>query len=316
MSIPQQKIVFFGTPEFARIILERLIESPYKPSVVITAPDKPVGRKQTLDSGPVKSLAIENNIEIIQPEKLNSSLADNLKPNTYELFIVAAYGKIIPSRILNIPQRGTINIHPSLLPAYRGPSPLQTALLNGDEMTGVSLILLDEELDHGPILAQCELPITQNDNTLTLFDKAAHAGAELLVQTIPRWYEDKITIRTQNHDEATFSKMITREDGHVDWSKFAQEIERMLRALTPWPGLFTFWKDRRLKILSLTAETQKKTGPGRAQVGTVVGDGGIFRIQTGDGFVIVRTVQLEGKTLQTAREFLRTYPEIIGSPLS
>ena len=311
-------IIFFGTPEFAEIILEKLIDSKYKPSLVVTAPDKPVGRKQVLTPPPVKVLAQKHTIPFLQPASLATpEVASELQKINPDLLVVAAYGKIIPKNILDIPKHGTLNVHPSLLPTYRGASPIQTALLNGDTQSGLTIMLMDEKMDHGPILAQCELNIQKEETSFTLFDKMAHAGAELLIQTIGGWMDGKITPREQNHKEATVTKIIKREDGHIDWNKSAEEIERMARAFTPWPGIFTFWQDKRLKILSLHPLTTSEVASGekKENAGRVIAHEGVFAIQTKKGLLVPHLVQLEGKNPQSTKEFLKTHHDIIGSQL-
>lgn len=308
------KIIFFGTPEFAEIILERLIDSEYKPSLVVTAPDKPVGRKQVLTPPPVKSLAIEHGIEVLQPHKLDEKFAYSLQLTAYSLFVVAAYGKIIPKNILDIPKRGTLNVHPSLLPAYRGASPIQTALLHGDTKGGLTIMLMDEKMDHGPILTQRKWQITNSDTTETLSKKLADLGAELLIETIPKLLNGKIKPQEQDHTQATYCKIIKREDGHIDWNKSAEKIGCMARAFTPWPGIFTFWHDKRLKILSL-ATSEVASEKEKENVGRVIVHEGAFAIQAKNGLVLPRLVQLEGKNPQSAEEFLKAHPDIIGSQL-
>lgn len=317
-KIQQLNIIFFGTPEFSAIVLQKLIDIGYKPACVVTAPDKPVGRKQELTPTPVKSLIMEHktwNIKILQPEKLDSEFANKLKPNAYDLFIVAAYGKIIPADILKIPKYGTLNIHPSLLPLYRGPSPIQAVILNGNQKTGVTIMKMDEKMDHGPIVAQRELKIKNQDTFKTLGEKLFDSGAELLIEILPDYIAGKIKPKEQNHKKATYTKIIKKEDGHIDWSKPADYIESQLRAFTPWPGIYTFFNNKRLKILDLNTKTPNIASPGEAMLGKVMKEGDNFLIQTGKGFIVPEKVQLEGKKMQTAQEFLRGYPEIIGSIL-
>jgi len=320
-------IIFFGTPYFSKIILEKLIQTSYRPALVITAPDKPVGRKKILTPPPTKVLAQKHAIKIWQPEKLNIEnwKSEIGKLRNVDLAIVVAYGKIIPKSILNTLPAGFINVHPSLLPKYRGPSPIQSAILNGDEKTGVTIMLLDEKMDHGPILASREYPRNKEQGTnksqipmtkITtpeLSDILAEEGAELLVETIPKWINKEIEPKEQNHNKATYTKIITREDGRVDWKKPAQYIERQLRALTPWPGIFTFWKDKRLKIISLHIAAKKSDSHA---IGQLVPYKDSFAVQTGAGFVVPKIVQLEGKKPQSAEEFLKGHSSILGNTLS
>ena len=235
------KIIFMGTPEFSVTILDVLIDSDYEITAVITNPDAPVGRKQILTPSPVKVVAEKNKIPLIQ--------LDEIRNLDVDLAIVAAYGKIIPKNILGIPRFETINIHPSLLPRYRGASPIQNAILNGDKKTGITIMKLDEEMDHGPILANGGLPIADSDTYESLSQKLAKIGAELLIKIIPEYISGKIKPIEQKHAEATYTKIIKKEDGKIDWSKSAIEIERMTRAFYPWPAAWTIWNGKILKIL-------------------------------------------------------------------
>jgi len=280
------KIIFMGTSQFGAIILEGLAQSDYKPCLVITTPDKPVGRKQIMTPPPVKISAQKYNISIAQPEKIKNleSKINNLKP---DLGIVAAYGYILPQEILIIPKYGFLNVHPSLLPKYRGPSPIQTAILNGDKKTGVTIILMDEKMDHGPILAQRELEflISKKYTYLELSQELAVKGANLLLETIPRWVSNEIKPMPQDESKATYTKILKKEDGEIDWSKPAEKIERKIRAFNPWPGTFTFLKknDKKLRIKILEAGVSKNNK------------------------LIIKKLQPEGKKPMTFEEFKRGY---------
>jgi methionyl-tRNA formyltransferase len=244
------KIVFIGTSEFGAIILNRLVKNNYKPVLVITQPDKPAGRRQTLIPSPVKKeaklLKIGYDLEEIK----------RIKP---DLIITAAYGKIIPKEILEIPEYGALNVHPSLLPKYRGPSPIQTAILNGDKETGITIMLMDQEMDHGPIIAQDRCKIGETTTCQELEKILANQGAKLLIETIPKWIKREIKAKEQDHSKASYTKIIKKEDGKIDWNKSAQEIERKIRAFDPWPGAFTFIKkkDKKIRIKILKAELSK-----------------------------------------------------------
>lgn len=263
MAKKQNKIIFWGTPEFAAIILDALITSKFKPVAVVTAPDKPVGRKQILTPCPVKKLSLEHDIAILQPQSLknNQDIINHLSTMNPDIFILAAYGLILPKETLDIPQQGCLNIHPSLLPKYRGASPIQAAILNRDKTTGVTIIKMDEKVDHGPILAQQELEMTpkvssrateRSEGSHTnvshqitypeLSGQLAELGGELLIKTLPKWLNNKITPKTQNHSKASFTKKITKQDGKIIWNRSAQYIEAMTRAYYPWPGAFASLK--------------------------------------------------------------------------
>ena len=270
------KFAFFGTSELSVKILEKLIEGSYIPSLVVTTPDKPKGRKMVLTPPPIKVFAQKNNLKIIQPEKLNSELfqktdlpgltSQSLRATMqdgfssgYDLFIVASYGKIIPKSILDIPKFGTLNVHPSLLPKFRGPSPIQSFILSGEEGTGVTIMLMDEKVDHGAILAQQNLEVRLPSglgsrtskwmNAKELEEKLAELGGEMLVDTIPKWINGEIKAKEQDHNEATFTKKITKEDGFVELEKDSPEtIYRKFLAFQPWPGIYYFTQKNARKI--------------------------------------------------------------------
>lgn len=232
--------VFFGTDELAVGVLAELATAGLCPAVVITAPDRPAGRKMILTPPPVKVWAENKNIPVLQPEKLNNEFVEILKKYDAQVFIVASYGKIIPKKIIDLPTHGVLNVHPSLLPLHRGATPLESAILSGDTETGVAIMQIDEEMDHGPILAMEKITLTGNEYYPELRDKLAKIGGALLAQTIPLWLSGKITPTEQDHSKATYTKKITKEDGLVKLSDPAQEIYRKLRAFDPWPGVYFF----------------------------------------------------------------------------
>lgn len=278
------KIIFMGTPRFGAIILEKLAKSNFRPLLAITVPDKPVGRKQILTPPPVKLVAEKYKIPIKQPEKIarEKSEIENLKP---DLILVAAYGQILPKEILKIPQSGCLNIHPSLLPKYRGPSPIQSVLLKGEKRTGVTIILMKEKIDGGEIVAA--LPLRASISHLTseeLSKKLAELGAKLLIKTLPKWLKGEIKPKPQNESKATYTKIFKKEDGEIDWRKSPTEIERQIRAFYPWPGSYTLYQGKRLKILK--AEVSKNK-------------------------LIIKRVQLEGKKPMDFEEFLRGHRDFI-----
>ncbi|MDX1607814.1 MAG: methionyl-tRNA formyltransferase [Candidatus Spechtbacterales bacterium] len=305
----EYNIIFFGTSTFAKIILGTLIDSKYKPALVVTAPDRPTGRKQELTPPPVKILAEKNKIPVFQPESLKAA-KNKLGKTEPDLFIVAEYGKILPKEVIELPKHGAINIHASLLPKYRGSSPIQFALLHGDQVTGNTIILMDEEMDHGPMLSQEMVEVEENDTTETLRKKLAYHGARLLMKTLPDWISGEITPFEQDHSKATYTKIITRNDGKIDWTKSADDIKKMWQAYTPWPGLFTFWKNKRLKILTFEVVEHDVNNPGE-----VIRYKDVFAIQTQNNIIVPQKIQLEGKKPQGAKEFLNGHEEIIGMRL-
>src|SRR3989344_5980315 len=264
------RIIFFGTSEFGAIILENLIQASYSPVLVVTTSDKPAGRKQVLTPPPVKVFAKTHGLEVFQPEKFDKDALYKIQNTSPDLFVVAAYGKILPKALLDIPPKGSLNVHPSLLPKYRGSSPVQAALLNGDEETGVSIIVLDEKMDHGPIVAVERFSIQKRYAYPELHNALAELGGDLLLRTIPLWAAGKIQVQAQNDSEATYTSIIQKEQGRIDWSKEAMYIERQVRALYPWPGTFTACeidgKQKMMKILkaSVISQDQPLGKPGQA----------------------------------------------------
>ncbi len=236
---------FWGTDEFSLIVLERLKECGYLPSMIVTVPDQPQGRKMVMTPPLAKTWALENKVEVIQPASLKFSevgLQESPKFNFenlgFDLFVVASYGKIIPQEILDIPTYGTLNIHPSLLPKYRGPSPLETAILNGDEETGVTIMLVDAEMDHGPILAQEKIELKDRYNFANLRDKLATLGTDLLLKILPDYLDNKLKPEEQDHTQATITKKFTKDDGYLDPQTPVISRYRKFLALNPWPGTY------------------------------------------------------------------------------
>ena len=241
------KFAFFGGGYFSVKVLNILYQNSFVPEFIITTPDKPKGRGLKLQPNPVKIWTQKNNIKFIQPDKLTIC---QLSSVSCQLFIIAAYGKIIPKEILDIPKYGTLNVHPSLLPKYRGPSPIQSFILSGEKETGVTIMLTDEKMDHGPILANSKFQIPNSKiNYKELEEKLAELGGKLLVETIPKWLKDEIKPQEQDHSQATFTKKITKKDGVINLEVDPPEIiERKIRAFTPWPGVYFFVNGKRLII--------------------------------------------------------------------
>ncbi len=266
------KYSFFGTPKFAEVILRKLIKNNMKPHVVVCNPDRPVGRDQVMTPPPTKVVAAEHDILVWQPEELDASKFDVLKTN--DIFVVAAYSKIIPKKILEIPKQGAIGVHPSLLPKYRGATPIRSAILAGEEKTGASLYKMDEKMDHGPVITQREINIDDKDY-LTLKQELAETGADLFVNNIQGYLEGELTPQEQNHDKATFTKKFSSDDAYVkpqDLTKAIEEggeevkkIYNMIRSLNPEPGVWTklekpykgLPKEKRVKLLQSKIEEEK-----------------------------------------------------------
>lgn len=312
------RVVFMGTSDLSETILESLISSKYNVVGVFTKPDAPVGRKQENTPPLVKVLAEKNNISVFQPAKFNSEAVLQLKELNPDLVIVAAYGKIIPKSALEIPGFGCINVHVSLLPKYRGPSPIQNALLAGESQTGITIMLMDEGVDTGDIIAQEVVEISQSDTMQSLTKKLSQIGSELLLKTIPLWIERKIEPRQQDHSAATMCQLIEREDGKIFWTDTAESIYNRYRALTPWPGIFTYWKNGDEIIrLKLTAIALQKINPVEKRVeGEVFELGSDIGVQTAEGVILLKEIQKEGKKAVDAASFVNGYPGIVGSILS
>jgi len=302
------KIVFFGTHSFASVILQSLInDKRFEIEKVITQPDKPVGRKQILQKSPVKILAEENGLEIEQPENLKNYELKTLNP---ELFIVAQYGLLIPESILNIPKFGTINTHTSLLPKYRGASPIQSAIFNGEKETGVTIMLMDKGMDSGPILNQETVGILPDETYIELDVKMAQIASRLLLDTVPKYIEGIIKPQTQNEDEITFCKKLDRADGKINWQNSAQQIYNQYRAFTPWPGVWTIWNGKRLKLLKIKPSDKK------LEAGQVIIDCDKIHIGTSDTSLEIVELQLEGKPAMKAQVFINGYKNIDKEKLS
>lgn len=314
------KIIFMGTPEFSVAILEALINSNYEIVAVITNPDAPMGRKQIFTPSPVKIAAEKNKIPVLQPEKIrnNENLVKQLKKFNIDLAIVAAYGKILPKEILEIPKHGFINVHGSLLPKYRGASPIQSAILNGDKKTGITIMKVDEEMDHGPLLANSKLPIANSDTCESLSQKLAISGAELLIKTIPDYISGKIKPIEQEHSKVTYTKIIKKEDGKINWSKSAEEIERMTRAFYPWPSAYANIKNQKSKIknkILKIIEADISDAQNNHYIGEIFLLNGNLAIKCGKDALIIKKLQLEGGKILTAKEFLNGHKDFAESIL-
>lgn len=317
-AVPQVRVVFMGTPDFAAIALRKLIDTTYHVVAVYTQPDKPVGRKQEMSPSPVKRLAVENALPVEQPDRFDASAIDTLRRYKPDVIIVAAYGKILPKEVLDIPGFGCVNIHASLLPRWRGASPVQNALLAGDKETGITLMLMDEGMDTGPILARLPVPIAPDDTSVTLLERLARAGADFLIETLPLFIRRKLEARPQEETGATLCQLIERDDGRILWNETAETIWNQYRGLSPWPGIFTFWKvaDGEFLRLKLTRIAIESTDPlPRRRLGEVFESGGRIGVQTGLGAVFIESLQPSGKEEMPVRDFLNGRQGFLGSIL-
>jgi len=296
------RIIFMGTPDFAVPGFESLINEPnFEIIGVFTQPDKPIGRQQILNLPPVKKVALENNIPVFQPEKIKEEIETikNLQP---DLIIVIAYGKIIPQSILDIPTYGCVNVHASLLPKYRGAACLNAPILNGDTETGVTIMKMEAGLDTGPILRQTKLKLSGQENLEMVHDKLAELGADSLVETLKDFMAGKIIPQIQDETQASYIKTLKKEDGKIDWSKSATEIERLVRAYNPWPGTYTKSDGKIIKIIAVENNILKLNDH---KSGEVFLNEENLAIQCGQDAIVILKLQLEGKKIMTSAEFLR-----------
>ncbi len=301
------KIVFMGTPDFSAGVLRALAEAGYEIEAVVTQPDKQKGRSGKLQPSPVKECALEYGLPVFQPVKIRMPEAvAQLKSYQAELFVVVAFGQILSREILEMPKYGCINIHASLLPKYRGAAPIQWAILNGDEVTGVTIMQMNEGVDTGDILTKRVVHIDAEDTGESLFDKLSIAGAELLLETLPEIEAGRITPVKQNEEEATHVKMLTKEMGRIDWKKEAAALERLVRGMNSWPSAYCGFRGKTLKVwksaVLKTEEEKSDTGRRPGEIASVKKDA--LYVQTGKGILILKEVQLEGKKRMPVKEFL------------
>ncbi|PJF20938.1 MAG: methionyl-tRNA formyltransferase [Phototrophicales bacterium] len=302
-------VVFMGTPDFAVPTLRGLINH-HDVIGVVTQPDRPAGRGGQIRMSPIKTLALEHGIPVFQPEKLRKPDAiAELKQWQPDVYVVAAFGQILPQDVLDIPPHGAINVHASILPRWRGAAPIHAAIRAGDVETGVTIMKMDAGLDTGPILSVGVLQIMPDETGQSLHDKLAELGANLLIQTLPAYLNGLIEPQPQPEIGVTYAPQIKKEDGHIDWTQSALDIERLVRAFTPWPGTYTYWKGKQLKIHA------GRYARGAVDAGLVIEHVGQVAIGTGRGLFIPLEVQLEGKKRMDIADFLRGYPDFIGSEL-
>ena len=301
------RIVFMGTPQFAVPTLEKLYDSSHEVIAVVTKPDQKSGRGQKITHPPVKELALKNGTEVLQPQKIkgNNELYEKLIQMKPDIFVVVAYGKILPKNILDIPKYGCINIHGSLLPKYRGPAPIHWALVHGEEYTGVTTMLMDEGMDTGDMLLKKELKILEEDDVDTLHKKLALLGKDLLIETLKGLEECTITPVKQNDMEATYAPMVTKEMGILDWNQTSLEVHNKIKGFNPWPGTYSFMGGDRIKIMESQLHSQDKTN---AKNGTIVdiSKSGIV-VQVSDGTILIKSVQPPNKGKMDAYSYANGY---------
>jgi methionyl-tRNA formyltransferase len=302
------RILFFGTPQFGAQTLEALYTYGFNVAGVITQPDRGSGRGNVLIPSAVKKTAAKYKILLFQPSS-KDELLGIVKQINPEISVISAFGNIIPKDILDYPTFGSLNIHGSLLPKYRGPSPIATAILNGDSTTGVTIIKMTERMDEGPIVSQVKIPVDPDETTESLYQKLAQIGGDEICRVLPLYINGQVTLRDQVEAEATYCSLIKKEDGRINWSRRAGDIERTVRAFIPWPNAFAFWGDKMIKILDAKV-AEKALDPG-----FVVALSRSFLIGCGQDSLEVTRVQLEGKDPMEVKEFLNGNRGIDGATL-
>ena len=299
------RIIFMGTPDFSVGTLEALVEAGHEVCLVVTQPDKPKGRGKEMQYTPVKEAALKHGIEVYQPRRIREAeCVEKLRQYNADIMVVIAFGQIIPKEILEMVPYGCVNVHASLLPKYRGAAPIQWSIIDGEAVTGVTTMQMDEGLDTGDMLLKTEVPITAEETGESLHDKLAKAGAALCVETLAKLQEGSIVPKKQGESPTAYAKMLDKKLGNIDWTKSAVEIERLVRGLNSWPSAYTYWNKKVVKIwkASVTDENSNE------QAGTVVKvekDG--FYVQTGNGLLKVIELQIPGKKRMDAGAFLRGY---------
>jgi len=297
MSRP--RIVFMGTPEFAVASLRALFDVG-EVVAVVTQPDKPKGRGNAIAISPVKALALERGLTVLQPQKLRTPpFSEELRKLAPDVCVVTAYGKILPKDLLEVPPHGCVNVHASLLPRFRGAAPIQWAIAHGDTETGVALMRMDEGLDTGPVISMKRLPITPEDTSATLHEKLSKLGGDILREALPAYLRGELKPAPQPSEGMVLAPIIQKEDGLLDFTRPAVELERRLRAFTPWPGVYTGLNGARLKVHRV------RVGPGQGAPGTVLSAGPQgLEVACGEGSLVLLDIQLEGKRVMSAAEFL------------
>lgn len=310
-------IIFMGTPDFAVGALKAIIAAGHNVQLVVTQPDKPQGRSKELKAPAVKQCAMEYNLPVFQPERIKREEAVSvLKQYDADLYVVAAFGQILSKEILDIPKYGCINIHASLLPKYRGAAPIQWAVINGEEKTGITIQQMNEGVDTGDILLQKEYYLEKDETGETLFDRLCDLGAEAIVEAIGKIEDGSITATPQNEAESTHAKMLTKAMGLIDFTKSAETIERLIRGLNSWPSAYTLYKGKTMKIwnadfVRMQEDLSRKYAPGTIIEKTKDS----FTVVCREDVLVVKEIQLEGKKRMSVKEFLLGSQMEIGEQL-
>ncbi len=320
-NLQKIKTIFMGTSKLASPILSKLIEEKYQVVAIVTKADKKIGSKSKRKTAfnPIKEIASENNILLLQPEKITDEFVQEIKNLNPDLIVVTSYGKIIPEELLNIPKYNCLNAHVSLLPKLRGASPVQNAVLEGLSETGVTIMKMDVGMDDGDIIAQEKIEIQENETAEELSARIFPLGAEKLIEILPDWIEGKIEVEKQSESEATFCKILKREDGKVEWNKSAQEIYNQFRAFTPWPGIFTFWnkaENKQVRIKLNTIEIYKEEVFSKnLKSGEAFKENKKVLVNTENGVIEIIELQSEGKKVMRAIDFINGNGDFVGSVL-
>lgn len=302
------KIVFMGTPDFAVGALQAIIEAGHQVVAVVTQPDKPKGRGKEMQMTPVKVCAIAHGIPVFQPVKVKTpESVEVLRGYGADIFVVAAFGQILSEEILNLPKYGCVCIHASLLPKYRGAGPIQWAIIDGEKKSGVTIMQMDKGVDTGDMLFKAEVEICDDETGDSLHDKLAEAGARLIVEALPKIEAGDVTPVKQNDEESCYAKMLQKSMGRIDWRQSADKLDCLIRGLISWPGAYTTYHRKNLKIWEEKAVDAKEAGIQLtdAAPGTIVGvEKDAVYVQTGDGVLKILSLQLEGKKRMAVRDFL------------
>jgi len=294
------KIVFMGTPDFAAAALEALVRAGHEITAVVTQPDKAKGRSKELVFSPVKECAVKHDIPVMQPRRIKTPEAiEELKQYEADVYVVAAFGQILSQEILDIPKFRSINIHASLLPKYRGASPIQHVIIDGEEKTGITIMQMDAGIDTGDMLYTKELVIEATDNFETLHDKLCCLGAEAIVEALPLLEAGKLTPVAQDHEKSCYAGMITKEMGNIDFTKSATSIERLIRGMNPWPSAYTFYQGKQMKVW----EAAVAEGCGKPGEVIAVTKNDVV-VACGEGALAFKSIQLEGKKRMSVHDFL------------
>ena len=307
------KIIFMGTPDFAVGTLRSMAEAGHEITLVVSQPDKPKGRGHAMVPTPVKAVAEELGIPVFQPVKIREA-KDVLEKTEADVCVVAAFGQIIPASILHMKKYGCINVHASLLPKYRGAAPIQWAVIDGEKESGVTIMQMDEGLDTGDMLAKAIVPLDEKETGGSLFDKLSEAGGRLCVETLAKLEKGEITPEKQGESPTAYASMLDKKMGNIDWNKSAVVIERLVRGLNPWPSAYTHLDGKTLKIWACDVLPQSASKGESGEILEVTKDA--IHVQTGDGILMLREIQLAGKARMDAGAFLRGYKVVPGTVLS